>query len=63
MHEDAAATREGIVDEVGGGGEVLEKVLVVYIVDLDEQVGVVGEQVPVQGHAQDGDDMSDVCVL
>lgn len=42
---------------------MLEEVLVVDIVDLDHHVLEGGKQGVVEGHAQDGQDVGDVCLF
>lgn len=54
---------EPVTDEAVGGGEMLEQIFVVDIVDLDDHVRKGGEQVSVQRGAQDGQDVGNVGLL
>lgn len=64
MHEDAPSIVQSFLDELICSREMLEQVFVLYIVHLHCHVLVVrSEEVLVQGHAQYGDDMGDICLL
>ncbi|KAH9834697.1 hypothetical protein Tdes44962_MAKER08609 [Teratosphaeria destructans] len=59
MHEHAAAGLEGVLDEAIAGGEMLEEILVVDIVDLDQLVLEAVEERGIQRRPQDGQHMRD----
>lgn len=62
VHKDTATAIEAVLDETIGCREVLQQILIVYIIDLDEHVVERAEQLLVQRHTQDREDMRDVGV-
>lgn len=62
VHEHARARIQPILYEAVARREVLEEIVVVDVVDLDDLVGVAGEEAVVQGQSQNGEDTRDVRV-
>ena len=63
MNQDSSATRKTLADEGITGGEVLQDILVLHVVQLNHQMLVRLEQGLIQGEPQRRDDVSDVGVL
>lgn len=60
MYEHTALTAQTPVDEVVGGWEVLEQILVFQIIDVQDHMRVGGEDILVRRHGHDGEHMCDV---
>lgn len=60
VYKHPATAIETVLDETIGGGEVLEQILIVDVVDLNDVVGVGAEEVVVDGHTQHGQHVGDV---
>ena len=63
LDQDSAPAVEPLLDEAIGGGEMLEEVFVVDIVDLYNVLLEGAEEGRVQWGAQDRDDVGNVCLL
>lgn len=62
VYKHAATAIQTLLDELVGGREVLEQVLVFDVIHLDYMMAERAEQVPVKRHAQDGQHVGDVGV-
>jgi hypothetical protein len=63
VHKNSAARGQALLYEGIGVFEVLEEIFIFDIIDLDEHPLVAGEEILIQIHAQDREDVCDVGLL
>lgn len=60
MNQYASSSVQPLLDEDVAGREMLNGVLVFYVIDLDDVVLKVGEEILIKGQPQGGDYMCDI---
>lgn len=63
MYQDAPTAIEALLDKSICGGEVLQQIFILHVIDLDEKMLIWADQVSIYWKTMHGEDMRYVCFL